>query len=274
MPVSITESDVDAAAARLRGDGWWFSARQLYYATCAQVERPPAPVAQSEVGLGVLLVLVGAVTGNRIALLVLGSLGLLFIVAGIATRRGERRPRPLIRPLAIAFHDFERRFCDEPGRRQGLLPPSAPISSQRAGTIVLCDRPETAAVLVANAARLEGAGVATAAAYRPMADAEHVVVLHDCDPSGCALAGQLRATGAVVADAGINPGELTGRPLQCVEGAPARVSDTVAAELGPDAAEWLRSGRRLECATESPEQLVQRVLAAIRNQPAQPAAGS
>jgi len=29
------------AAARLRGDGWCFSARQLYYAVCADVETAP-----------------------------------------------------------------------------------------------------------------------------------------------------------------------------------------------------------------------------------------
>lgn len=265
MPATITEADVAAAAVRLHGDGWWYSARQLYYASCAQVESPPLRVAQSEAGLGVLFILVGAITGNRTALLVLGAVGLLCIGAAIVTRRRESRPVTLARPLALSFAEFERRFCND-ARRPGLLPQSAAIATppRDSGALVLCDRPETAAVLVANAARMGDVRIGTAATHAPSQPAATtVVVLHDCDPTGCAIASDLRRGGTDVIDAGIVPDEVTGRRLQLIEGAPVRLDNGVAATLGADAAQWLREGRRLECATESPAALAQRVLGAM-----------
>ncbi|MDQ6857329.1 MAG: hypothetical protein M3Z57_09680, partial [Candidatus Dormibacteraeota bacterium] len=102
MAVDITPDRVTAAAQRLHDGGWRFSSRQLYYAVCADVETPPTRVASGEVGLGVLLILVGAITGQRVVLAALGIVGLLLLVVGIVTHVQERRPLPLARLLSMS----------------------------------------------------------------------------------------------------------------------------------------------------------------------------
>src|ERR1700680_4876363 len=99
MALDITEERGAAAAARLREGGWRFSARQLYYAVCADVETDPVRMSRGEIGLGVLLILVGAITGQRIPLEILGAIGLVLVIAGAVTRVQERRPRSLVRLL-------------------------------------------------------------------------------------------------------------------------------------------------------------------------------
>src|ERR1035438_10401837 len=54
--------------------------------------------------------------------------------------------------------------------------------------------------------------------------------------------------------------ELPGRRLQLIEGAPARLPRDLSGHLDTAEMDWLRSGTRLECAVETPEQLAQRVL--------------
>jgi hypothetical protein len=92
MALEITDERVAAAASKLHQGGWSYSARQLYYAACAEAETGPIRVASGEVGLGVLLILVGAITGQRILLEVLGIIGLVLVVVGAVTRVQERRP--------------------------------------------------------------------------------------------------------------------------------------------------------------------------------------
>jgi hypothetical protein len=90
-----------------------------------------------------------------------------------------------------------------------------------------------------------------------------VVVVHDCDPAGCAMAADLRERGVDVSDAGINPRELAGKRIQLIEGAPARLPRDLSAHLTVEELDWLRGGRRVELATQTPEQLVVRVRAAL-----------
>ncbi|MDQ6847651.1 MAG: hypothetical protein M3019_08740 [Candidatus Dormibacteraeota bacterium] len=261
MSLEITDERVLAAAARLHEGGWSYSPRQLYYAVCADVETPPTRIASGEVGLGVLLILIGAITGQRILLAVLGLVGLAFLAVGIVTHVQERRPLPPARLLASSYPDFERRFLGGARSYAGLVgapPPPRPDAI----TVVVCDRAETAAVIHANRKRIGDVAVAVAAQLPEVLAGWRVIVLHDCDPAGCALPADLRDRGADVADAGINPAELTGRRLQMIEGAPARLPRDLSGHLSTAETDWLRSGKRLELATETSEQLVARMHAA------------
>ncbi len=260
MSLEITDERVIAAAARLHEGGWSYSPRQLYYAVCADVEMPPTRIASGEVGLGVLLILIGAITGQRILLAVLGLVGLAFLAVGIVTHVQERRPLPPARLLALSYPDFERRFLAGAHAYDGLV--DAPPPPPAAITVVVCDRAETAAVIHANRERLGDVAVAVAAELPHDLAGWRAIVLHDCDPAGCALAADLRDRGADVADAGINPAELMGRRLQMLEGAPARLPRDLSGHLSTDETDWLRSGKRLELGTEAPAQLVARVHAA------------
>jgi hypothetical protein len=258
MGVDITEQSVRAAAATFHDGGWRFSARQLYYTACAQVETEPIRVASGEVGLGVLLILIGAITGQRLLLEVLGIIGLVLVIVGAITRVQERRALPLVRPLAISASDFERRFLTGDHAYPGLID-SASATPAEGAALVVCDRSDTAAVLTANRDRIGDIAVATLADVDGALSGRRVIALHDCDPAGCALVAELRDRGAEVVDAGINPRELSGRRLQLLEGAPARLPRDLSDHLDTAETDWLRSGRRLECATETPEQLAGRV---------------
>jgi hypothetical protein len=262
MALDITDERVAAAAARLREGGWLFSARQLYYAVCADVETDPVRMSAGEIGLGVLLILVGAITGQRILLEILGAIGLGLVILGAVTRVQERRPRSLVRLLAISYADFERRFLTADPAIPGVAPRPA-ATPATSGTLVVCDRVDTAAVLVANRERFGDIAVTTLAELDANVGGGRVIAVHDCDPAGCALVAELADRGAAVVDAGINPRELTGRRLQLIEGAPARLPRDLSGHLDAAEMDWLRSGRRLECATESPDQLAQRVTAAL-----------
>ena len=278
MAAEVTDERIAAAAARLHDGGWWFTTRQLYYSVCADVETPPVRIARGEVGLGMILVLVGAITGNRTALLVLGGVGALLLLLGAYTHLQERRPPPLSRLLAISFAEFEQRLQPHAHQFAGLVDASTAttvtagrddLGSSTAADVsadavtVVCDRLETAALLRANAERLGGMRVLARDQQQEDLRGRRVVALHDCDPLGCALAADLRDSGAVVGDAGINPAELIGKRLQLIEGAPARLPRELAGHLAPDEIDWLRSGRRVELATLTPEQLVMRVRAAV-----------
>ncbi len=265
MALDITDEHVLAAAIRLREGGWLFSPRQLYYAVCTDVEPTPTRVASGEVGLGVLLILIGAITGQRIVLAALGIIGLLLLVVGVVTHVQERRPLPMTRVLAISYADFERRFLHVSDRYEGLIAaPSAEPADGDTAPLVVCDRAETAAIIHANRERLGVGGAVTAEFLAQDLAGERLITLHDCDPVGCALTVNLRDRGADVVDAGINPAELSGRRLQVLEGAPARLPRDMSGHLDEAQLDWLRSGRRLEAATETPEQLGQRVQTALR----------
>jgi hypothetical protein len=263
MALDITDARVVAASARLHDGGWAYSARQLYYAVCADVETAPTRVASGEVGLGVLLILIGAITGQHVVLAALGVLGLVLLIIGVVTHLQERRPLPSTRPLALSFADFERSFLAGPQSYAGLVVAADLPVPPDGVPLVVCDRAETAAVVHANRDRVGVIGVAVAGHLPQVLGGRPVIALHDCDPAGCAVAADLRDLGADVVDAGMNPAELVGRRLQLLEGAPARLPRDLSAHLDAAQLDWLRSGRRLECATETPEQLAQRVRTAL-----------
>lgn len=263
MAVDVTEERVAAAAARLRDGDWWFTPRQLYYAVCADVETAPVKIASGIVGLGMVLILVGIIIANRTVLIAMGSVGVVLVALGVATHIVERRPPPLARLLVLSFAEFDERFVA--GREiDGLVRHGAaagPPAAER--PTVVCDRTETAAMLRANAVHLGAVAVVTAGEEPAEVGGTRLVVLHDCDPAGCALPADLRDRGADIVDAGINPAEVLGRRIQVLEGAPARLPRDLAAHLTVEEIDWLHGGRRVEVATETPEQLVARVRAAL-----------
>jgi hypothetical protein len=262
MALAITDERVHAAAARLHDGGWKFSARQLYYAVCADVELPPVRVARGEVGLGALLILIGAITGQRVLLIALGGLGLLLVLVGAVSHVQERRALPLTRPLAISFADFTARFLVDGATYEGLLMSPPVVAAREGGTLVICDRAETADLLAANHALIGDTAVLSSDRCGTVAG-RTVIAFHDCDPSGCALAANLRDAGATVTDAGIRPRDVLGGRAQILEGAPARLPRDLSTDLDAVEMDWLRSGRRLELATFSPQQLAERVRAAL-----------
>ncbi|HEY7926188.1 MAG TPA: hypothetical protein VIG86_02070 [Candidatus Dormibacteraeota bacterium] len=264
MAVEITDERIAAAAARLHEGGWWFTPRQLYYAVCADVESAPVRIASGEVGLGLVLIMIGIVLANRAVLVVLGGLGVLLIAVGAITHLQERRPPPLGRVLAISFAEFEARLAAGATPVPGMISPTQrPHPQSGSGALlVICDRAETAAILTANREHLGDARVLTVDEAPADVSALSVVVLHDCDPVGCAIAADLRDRGADIGDAGINPAEVIGKRAQLIEGAPARLPRDLSGHLTVPELDWLLSGRRLELATQTPEHTVVRVLAA------------
>ena len=265
MAVEITDERIAAAAARLHEGGWCFTPRQLYYAVCADVDTPPVRVASSEVGLGLVLILVGIIIANRVALAILGGAGLLLLAVGVMTHLQERRPPAPGRLLATSFTAFAERLAAGGHAYAGMLleRPADAGGAPEGAPLVVCDRAETAAILTANATRLGPARVVLRGEEPEEIGAVRVIAIHDCDPAGCAVVPDLRDRGADVMDAGINPAELAGRRIQQLEGAPARLPRDLSAHLTTEETDWLRSGRRLELATETPEQLVARVRSAI-----------
>lgn len=262
MGLDVTDERIVAAAARLRGDGWAFSERQLYYAVCAEVETPPVRVASSEIGLGLVLILVGIIISQRVVLAVLGGLGLLLVALGAITRVQERRPPPLGRLLALSHDEFQSRLTATRSVLEGLIDDSA-LPATSGSVVVVCDRPETAVVVAANRARIGDIEVVARDSAPTALHGRRLVVLHDCDPAGCALAADLRDRGAEPFDAGLAPREVMGLRTQLIEGAPARLPRDLSAHLDGAEIDWLRSGRRVELATSSPEEIALRVRACL-----------
>jgi len=237
------------------------------------------------VPISLILALVG------VAVLLLAPLN-----ASTERRREAARARDS-RTLALSYDGFltgplPRAVQDRPDAWAGLIATAAPASGGRGargtgsgarrGLAVAGDRVETVRLLAANRERLPagvevvdgsalaGASASTDGGASPAAAQlrhRRVIVVHDADPAGCALPGALRRAGATeVLDAGIPP-PGTDAGLQVIEGAPARLPAGLEDDLPPAQAAWLRSGRRLELATLTPQEVVALVLAAIRADP-------
>jgi hypothetical protein len=266
MALSVTTSLVEDSAAGLAAGGWRYTQRQLYYATCARAETTPSDVASNgEIGLGVLMILVGLIlVGIKVAFALFVTLGLALILAGILGRM--RRPKLTGRLLALSFDEFRSRFGSlDVG---GLIPPeSGPAAVKAAGTpiTIVTDSRDTAAMIAANADRAELAAVQLMVASdgQMPAAGTHVIVLHDASPRGCALVQELRDTGVDVVDGGLRPRDVDGPSHQVIEGAPARLPRDLSMLLDRDEIEWLLSGRRVELATLRPEVAMDRVRAAL-----------
>jgi hypothetical protein len=266
MALPVTRSLVEDSAARLAADGWRYTQRQLYYATCARAETPPSnAAANGEIGLGVVVILVGLILiGIKVAFVVLVSLGVALALAGIVGRL--RRPTLTGRLLALSFDEFRGRF----GALElvGLIDPSAelpPPDAAHALTII-CDTRDTASMVAANLDRAGLGGTAVVAGQDGAAATQSgkAIVLHDASPRGCALVLDLRDSGIVVDDAGLRPSEVDGPTQQVLEGAPARLPRDLSTLLQPAELDWLLAGRRVEVATFPPEIVMDRVIAALR----------
>jgi hypothetical protein len=268
MALPVTRSLVEDSATRLASDGWHYTQRQLYYATCARAETPRTnAAANGEIGLGVLLVLIGLILiGIKVAFVLFVSLGVALVLAGILGR--VRRPAVTGRLLVLSFDEFRTRFGDLEGA--GMIDPKAApsvtVADGTPATAVICDTGETASLVAANLERagLAGTVVVTAAQDQVAVPSKKVVVFHDASPRGCALVLDLRDAGMAVEDAGLRPSDVDGPAHQVIEGAPARLPRDLRPLLHPDEIDWLLSGRRVEIATLAPEVAMDRVLAAVR----------
>lgn len=265
MALPVTTSLVEDSAAGLAIGGWRYTQRQLYYATMARAETTPSDATSNgEIGLGVLLILIGLILiGIKVLFALFVTLGVALILTGILGR--VRRPRLTGRVLALSFDEFRSRFGSlEP---EGLLPSNPPAASENAAapTTIVSDSPESAAMITANAERAELGAVEVVAAsdgWKPSPETR-VIVLHDASPRGCALVQDLRDAGVDVVDGGLRPRDVDGPGHQVIEGAPARLPRDLSALLDRDELDWLLSGRRVELATLAPEVALDRVRAAI-----------
>jgi hypothetical protein len=268
MALPVTPLLVEDSAAALGADGWHYTQRQLYYATCARAETPASNAASNgEIGLGVLLILVGLILiGIKVAFVLFISLGVALVLTGVIGRL--RRPVLTGRVLALSFDEFKTRFGDL--RPAGLIDPDAalpePSPDIAAATTVICDTPDTASLVAANLAHVELGAMRVVAAKDGSAAAPNgpAIVLHDASPRGCALVLNLRDEGITAEDAGLRPSDVDGPSHQVIEGAPARLPRDLGSLLRPDELDWLLSGRRVELATLTSEVAMDRVIAAVR----------
>jgi hypothetical protein len=269
MALPVNTLLVEDSAAGLAAGGWRYTQRQLYYATCARAEITPSnTAANGEIGLGVLMVLVGLILiGIKVLFALFVTLGLALILAGVLGR--IRRPRFTGRVLALSFDEFRSRFGTI--NVDGLIPPDAgpvdtnpaPVDGASPLTIVT-DSHDTAAMIVANAERadLPAMHIVVASDGPLPAGGTRAVLIHDASPRGCALVLDLRDSGIEVVDGGLRPREVDGPTSQVIEGAPARLPRDLSTVLEPSEVDWLLSGRRVEMATLSPEVAMDRVRAA------------
>jgi hypothetical protein len=266
MALRVTTSLVEDSAAGLAAGGWRYTQRQLYYATCARAEIGSSDAASNgEIGLGVLLILVGLTfIAVKVVFALFVTLGVALVLAGILGRM--RRPNLTGRLLAVSFDEFRSRFG--PLRLEGLISPdTGPASAQSvaAPVTIVSDTPDTAAMIAANAERAELGSVRVIPASQDgmPGPGTRVVVLHDASPRGVALVQDLRDSGVEVVDGGLRPREVAGASHQVIEGAPARLPRDLSMLLDGAEIDWLLSGRRVELATLPPEVALDRVRAAI-----------
>jgi hypothetical protein len=267
MALPVNTLLVEDSGAGLAAGGWRYTQRQLYYATCARAETTPSDTAANgEIGLGVLMILVGLILiGIKVLFALFVTLGVALILAGILGRM--RKPKLTGRLLALSFDEFRSRFGAL--ELEGLIPPGATpaveAATNAAPITIATDSPETAAMVAGNAERAELGAVEVVVAsdaWKPP-PATRVILLHDASPRGCALVQDLRDQGVDVLDGGLRPRDVDGPSQQVIEGAPARLPRDLSALLERPELDWLLSGRRVELATLPPEVAMDRVRAAI-----------
>jgi hypothetical protein len=263
----VTTLLVEDSGAGLAAGGWRYTQRQLYYATCARAETTPSDAASNgEIGLGVLLILVGLILiGIKVLFALFVTLGVALILTGILGRM--RKPKLSGRLLALSFDEFRSRFGAL--ELEGLIPsdagPAVEAPAAGASITIATDTPETAAMIAANAERAELGTVEVVVAsdaWQPRS-ATRVILVHDASPRGCALVQDLRDQGVDVVDGGLRPRDVEGPSQQVIEGAPARLPRDLSTLLERAELDWLLSGRRVELATLPPEVAMDRVRAAI-----------
>ena len=274
---------IQAAAGDLRGArGLPFTARQLWYASCARMETPELTEGTAQLVAGILMVVVGVVAGILASAFVaaLVPIGMVVTGMGVQSRRAERN-RPTTRALVVSYDRFLREGLDalrgESGV-DGLIDtdgdtPVVPVpEATQELPVVVCDRPETASLLAALAA---SGALQIRAVDESMLGASlsvgRLYALHDADPRGCALPLRLAAAGAAqVVDLGLRPAQISGRHIQVIEGAPAIVGAELGALLEAEELVWLADGRRVELAVLTPAELADGVRGAIDATPVSP----
>jgi hypothetical protein len=278
----VSERLLADQAARLGAGGLSYTNRQLYYGCMAALERPQVTVGTSQALLGAILTLAGVVLGilATVFLVFLVVIGVVVTAVGLQNRRRERN-RPTTRPLALGYDEFlgeviashrNGSAAELPGLLGDSAPPPPASDADGSVPLVVCDHPETAALLAA----LNGtAGFAVHAAVETeagrLASGRRVFTLHDCDPSGCGLPLRVRDMGAAeVVDIGLRPAQIAQRHAQVIEGAPAMVPRETAAVLTPEEMVWLAEGRRIELAVLTPQELLGGVRGAVAGGAVQP----
>jgi hypothetical protein len=273
MASRVNDHLVADMAARLRDGGLRFGPRNLYYAVCAVLEGPDVKPGAGLIVLGVLLLVITVVVGILAASFFIWPLlpvGMAVTGFGLRARR-QARFLPTTRALALGYDEFVDGVV-APRRGTALLegmledaPGGEAAPAASTAVLVVCDRPETAAVLAANRA---AGGLAVEVAAEAEAGGavagRRVLAVHDADPRGCALPLRLRATGATeVVDLGLRPGHIHGRRIPIIEGAPVLVPADLSGLLSAEEVVWLADGRRVELAVLAPRELVDAVAAAL-----------
>ncbi len=197
------------------------------------------------------------------------------------------RRRPGLRYTEAAFEDHWKRWTGTHGAPRGLIePPKAPpqvtnalndeLAEYSFDRAVVCDRPETVDVLLANDFHFENnCAVLTIDGYPRHASPTirkmlrqnpkiHVFALHDCNRAGSQLATRLRTDPAwfkdfgTVVDVGLSPRHVDRMPYAW---SPAHVSGLSPAMEVSDV-RWLESWE-VSLFAVRPEQLVKRLYRAI-----------
>lgn len=273
MSRPVTSELIARAGASLGEEGWRYTPRQLYYATCAAAESPPRSPARNQFAFGALLVLVALILlPFHPAAIAAGSLAALSMALGVVSLLTRRRPNG--RSLAVSYKEFEAVLRSDTGP-DGLVDALDEAGAFPGSVTVFCDTAMNADAVQAN---LDHAGAPpvrvlvwnddavqreTTIAWHDAAPPETVIALHDASPRGCALPLDLGDAGARVVDAGLRPAWVDRDDIQVLEGAPARLPRDLSSLLSDDETDWLRSGRRVELAVLPPARLMRLVNEAV-----------
>lgn len=258
----ITSELIARTGSALAADGWRYTPRQLYYATCAAAETPRRSPGYGQIALGALLGLVALILlPIRPAAAVVGVFAALAITLGLLTRWTHRPSAG--RVLAVSFAEFETLLAGDDAPSGLVTAPSGSPAAEAPARVVVCDTADNAAAVAANVhnAGLPAVEVVTVDAIPP--GTPSVIALHDASPSGCALPLELADSGVAVVDAGLRPAWVDGKDVQVLEGAPARLPRDLMFALTEPEEDWLRSGRRVELAVLPPQRLMRVVAAAV-----------
>jgi hypothetical protein len=263
VPGRVNDRLLLDAAGRAGGGARSFTARQLYYATCALLERPEVSAAGGQIALGAVLLTLGLVFTalTSVYIIFVVAIGAAVLGRGLQNRRIERS-RPRTRPLPLGYEEFLAAMAPYRAAIAGLLD-QAPVAEaappEADAALLICDRPETAALLQDNAA---AAGLrvhaVTEADATGLVSGHRVYALHDADREGCALPLRLHQAGAAeVVDLGLRPSDVLDHGVQVIEGAPMLLETELARLLSADDIIWLADGRRVELAVLPTGQLLE-----------------
>lgn len=261
----------------------------LYYEVCRRKQAPGcAGYDRGCLALVVLFMVGGHLLEGIAEVLVLG--GGAAVIAAVTRSLSDTvyRPRLFSRET---FNSEWSRWAETHGTPASMIRPAVTVGIEARQAVesdladysfdraVICDRPETVDLLVANNFHFENnCAVLSADGYPQQAFAAvrkmlrhnprlKVWVLHDATPSGCALAHQLQADpewfseGTVVIDAGLRPAQA--KPLEKLwePALPTKVN-----LRGPgftaEEANWLER-YRLSLAAIRPEQVIKRLFRSV-----------